>query len=40
MSYQCCEDYINSNGLYEVIRVYEINCPKCGTILDEKELKE
>jgi len=37
MSYQCCEGYIDSNGLYEVIRVYEINCPKCGTILDEKE---
>ncbi len=35
MSYQCCEDYINSNGLCEVIRIYEINCPKCGTILDE-----
>lgn len=40
MSYKCCKNYIDSNGLYEVIRVYEINCPKCGTILDEKELKE
>lgn len=40
MSYKCCKNYIDSNGLYEVIRVYEINCPKCGTILDEKELKK